>query len=59
MPPFIVPLDRELIAASGDHDVPASFTNPELDGKRHRAPPERGIHLAESISRIQRTSEEF
>ena len=52
-------LDDGLIATIGDYDVPTSFTNAGLDRKGHRAPPERGVHMAEPVPRLQRTSEEF
>lgn len=43
----------------GDYDVFTSPTDAGVDRERHRAFAERGIHLAEFIPRIKRTSEKF
>ena len=37
----------------GDHDVFAVLADEELDGEGYRVTPERGVHLAESVQRLQ------
>ena len=43
----------------GNHDVPASAADEGLDGKGCGNVAERGFHLAEPVSRIERSFEEF
>lgn len=51
----LTPCDIILI---GHHDVPASLADAHLDGKGCRVAAQRGLHLAELVPRLERTSEE-
>ena len=48
-----------LTGTIGDHDVLASFTDARLDGERYRTTAKRGLHMAEPISRLKCSFEEF
>ena len=49
----------KLTNTTGDYDVLASFTHARLDGERYRTAAQRGIHMAESIPRLECSFEEF